>query len=143
MEGHTPHRPHVDAVRIRCGECGEQARRIADVGNPWLDAGIVPYSTMGWRTDPELALTMVERLRFQDDDRSPRELARRGAAEREAAAADLLAAVEGDVQLEHLVGAVRILSHDLEGPEGPRPVDPPRRPGGLEAVGMAHVLDSC
>ena len=49
--GHTPHRPFVDAVKIRCGECGGTASRIPDVGNPWLDAGIVPLSTMGWRTD--------------------------------------------------------------------------------------------
>ena len=27
--------------------------RIGDVGNPWLDAGIVPYSTMGYSTDRE------------------------------------------------------------------------------------------
>ena len=25
--------------------------RIGDVGNPWLDAGIVPYSTLGYNTD--------------------------------------------------------------------------------------------
>jgi len=49
--GHTPHRPWVDAVKIRCPHCGGLASRIADVGNPWLDAGIVPYSTLGYRTD--------------------------------------------------------------------------------------------
>jgi isoleucyl-tRNA synthetase len=27
--------------------------RIPDVGNPWLDAGIVAYSTLAYRTDPE------------------------------------------------------------------------------------------
>ena len=27
--------------------------RIADVGNPWLDAGIVPFSTMHYRTEPD------------------------------------------------------------------------------------------
>jgi isoleucyl-tRNA synthetase len=53
LEGHTPHRPYVDAVRISCPSCGSEARRIADVGNPWLDAGIVPFSTMHYRTDPE------------------------------------------------------------------------------------------
>jgi isoleucyl-tRNA synthetase len=47
--GHTPHRPWVDAVKIRCSRCGETVSRILDVGNPWLDAGIVPYSTMGYR----------------------------------------------------------------------------------------------
>jgi isoleucyl-tRNA synthetase len=47
--GHTPHRPWIDAVKIRCGRCGEIVPRILDVGNPWLDAGIVPFSTMGYR----------------------------------------------------------------------------------------------
>ena len=49
--GHTPHRPWIDAVKIRCRSCGEAVSRILDVGNPWLDAGIVPYSTMGYRHD--------------------------------------------------------------------------------------------
>ncbi len=51
--GHTPHRPWVDAVRIACPECGAEVSRIADVGNPWLDAGIVSFSTLQYRTDRE------------------------------------------------------------------------------------------
>jgi isoleucyl-tRNA synthetase len=46
FEGHSPHRPWVDAVKIACSSCGEPVERIADVGNPWLDAGIVPFSTL-------------------------------------------------------------------------------------------------
>jgi isoleucyl-tRNA synthetase len=53
FEGHTPHRPYVDAVKIRCSGCGEPVGRIADVGNPWLDAGIVPFSTMHYRSEPD------------------------------------------------------------------------------------------
>ncbi|MCA9937573.1 MAG: isoleucine--tRNA ligase [Anaerolineales bacterium] len=49
--GHTPHRPHIDAVKIACSHCGGQATRIADVGNPWLDAGIVAFSTMHYSVD--------------------------------------------------------------------------------------------
>jgi isoleucyl-tRNA synthetase len=49
--GHSPHRPWVDAVKIRCQRCGSSASRVADVGNPWLDAGIVPYSTLGFTGD--------------------------------------------------------------------------------------------
>ncbi|HKG57727.1 MAG TPA: class I tRNA ligase family protein, partial [Candidatus Limnocylindrales bacterium] len=52
FEGHTPHRPYVDAVTIACPGCGEPVSRIADVGNPWLDAGIVPFSTLHYREDP-------------------------------------------------------------------------------------------
>lgn len=53
FEGHTPHRPFVDAVRIACRGCGAPVSRIPDVGNPWLDAGIVPFSTLHYREDPE------------------------------------------------------------------------------------------
>ena len=53
FEGHTPHRPWIDAVKIACPECGATTSRIPDVGNPWLDAGIVSFSTMEYRTDRE------------------------------------------------------------------------------------------
>lgn len=51
FEGHAPHRPWIDLVKIECRHCGSKASRIPDVGNPWLDAGIVPYSTMGYNRD--------------------------------------------------------------------------------------------
>jgi isoleucyl-tRNA synthetase len=44
--GHTPHRPWIDEVKIRCSKCGHLASRVLDVGNPWLDAGIVSFSTL-------------------------------------------------------------------------------------------------
>ncbi len=53
FEGHSPHRPWVDGVEIACASCGGRARRISDVGNPWLDAGIVGFSTLRWTTDPD------------------------------------------------------------------------------------------
>ncbi|MEP6909537.1 MAG: isoleucine--tRNA ligase [Actinomycetota bacterium] len=46
------HRPWVDAVTISCGSCGEDVHRIPEVGDAWLDAGIVPFSTLGWQ-NPE------------------------------------------------------------------------------------------
>jgi isoleucyl-tRNA synthetase len=51
FEGHTPHRPYIDPVRILCSSCGAKVARIKDVGNPWLDAGIVPFSTLHFRDD--------------------------------------------------------------------------------------------
>jgi isoleucyl-tRNA synthetase len=51
FDGNSPHRPYVDAVKIRCEKCGGLATRIEDVGNPWLDAGIVPFSTLGYSSD--------------------------------------------------------------------------------------------
>ncbi|MGC8879408.1 MAG: DUF5915 domain-containing protein, partial [Anaerolineae bacterium] len=51
--GHTPHRPYVDAIKIRCPRCQELMSRVPDVGNPWLDAGIVSFSTLRYRSDRE------------------------------------------------------------------------------------------
>ena len=49
--GHTPHRPYIDAVKLECPKCRATLSRIPDVGNPWLDAGIVPFSTLRYRSD--------------------------------------------------------------------------------------------
>ena len=46
------HRPWIDAVTIRCEQCGGDVARIPEVGDAWLDAGIVPFSTLGWQ-NPE------------------------------------------------------------------------------------------
>ena len=42
-------RPWIDRVPIRCEECGEPVERVKEVGDVWLDAGIVPFSTLGWQ----------------------------------------------------------------------------------------------
>lgn len=59
FEGHTPHRPWIDNVKIKCSKCGKLASRIKDVGNPWLDAGIVPFSTL---IDPK-----TQEVSYMDD----------------------------------------------------------------------------
>ncbi|TML51407.1 MAG: isoleucine--tRNA ligase [Actinobacteria bacterium] len=46
------HRPWIDEVPIRCERCSKEVRRIPEVGDAWLDAGIVPLSTLGWQ-NPE------------------------------------------------------------------------------------------
>ncbi len=44
------HRPWIDDVTIRCEACNrDDVRRIVEVGDAWLDAGIVHFSTLGWR----------------------------------------------------------------------------------------------
>jgi isoleucyl-tRNA synthetase len=45
-------RPWIDRILIRCPGCGADVRRITEVGDVWLDAGIVPFSTLGWE-NPE------------------------------------------------------------------------------------------
>jgi len=46
------HRPWVDEVVISCEKCGtEGLRRVPEVGDAWLDAGIVPFSTLGWQNE--------------------------------------------------------------------------------------------
>jgi isoleucyl-tRNA synthetase len=43
-------RPWIDRVPIRCDACGEAVTRIPEVGDVWLDAGIVPFATLGWES---------------------------------------------------------------------------------------------
>ena len=51
FDGHSPHRPWIDKVKIKHPKTGLIGTRIEDVGNPWLDAGIVPYSTLKYNSD--------------------------------------------------------------------------------------------
>lgn len=44
------HRPWIDDIKIKC-ECGGEVERIKDVGDCWLDAGIVPFSTQKYFED--------------------------------------------------------------------------------------------
>ncbi|MDC1032458.1 class I tRNA ligase family protein [Candidatus Marinimicrobia bacterium] len=53
FEGNSPHRPWIDKVKIKHPESGLIGKRVEDVGNPWLDAGIVPFSTLKYNTDKE------------------------------------------------------------------------------------------
>ncbi|HXH88886.1 MAG TPA: isoleucine--tRNA ligase [Gaiellaceae bacterium] len=43
-------RPWIDDVQISCAKCAEPVQRIQEVGDVWLDAGIVPFSTLGWES---------------------------------------------------------------------------------------------
>ena len=52
-DGHSPHRPWIDAIKIRCSKCDALTERITDVGNAWLDAGIVSFSTLRYNDDPD------------------------------------------------------------------------------------------
>jgi isoleucyl-tRNA synthetase len=49
------HRPWIDAIRIRCQSCGSEVERIPEVGDAWLDAGIVHFSTLGWESPEWIA----------------------------------------------------------------------------------------
>ena len=51
FDGHTPHKPWIDGVKIRSEQTGNLMTRVPDVGNPWLDAGITPFSTTGYNVD--------------------------------------------------------------------------------------------
>ncbi len=47
------HRSWIDEVQIRCPKCDSAVSRVVEVGDCWLDAGIVPYSTLGYFDDPQ------------------------------------------------------------------------------------------
>jgi len=45
------HRPWIDEIKIKCPKCKAETERIKEVGDCWLDAGIVPFSTLKYFTD--------------------------------------------------------------------------------------------
>jgi isoleucyl-tRNA synthetase len=47
------HRPWMDEPKIKCPKCGEIVQRIPEVGDAWLDAGIVAFSTLKYLEDKE------------------------------------------------------------------------------------------
>ena len=47
------HRPWIDEIEIVCPHCGKHVTRIKEVGDCWLDAGIVAFSTLKYFTDKE------------------------------------------------------------------------------------------
>ena len=67
------HRPWIDAVELRLPS-GQRAQRISEVGDCWLDAGIVPFSTLGYSDGPngawskwypaDFAVEMREQIRL-------------------------------------------------------------------------------
>ena len=38
------HRPYIDAVTIKCPECGEQMHRVPEVIDCWFDSGAMPFA---------------------------------------------------------------------------------------------------
>ncbi|MDD4110810.1 MAG: class I tRNA ligase family protein, partial [Clostridia bacterium] len=45
------HRPYIDKIKVKCKKCGNEATRVTEVGDCWLDAGITPFSTKKYFTD--------------------------------------------------------------------------------------------
>jgi len=60
FEGKSPHKPQIDFVKIKCPKCGNIMSRIEPVGNPWLDAGIVSFSTIS-RDNHSAPLYLVDK----------------------------------------------------------------------------------
>ncbi len=67
------HRPWIDQIVIKCPHCGKKVSRVSDVGDCWLDAGVVPFSTLKYLEDraywekwfpADLVLEMIEQVRL-------------------------------------------------------------------------------
>lgn len=67
------HRPWIDDIKIKHPKTGEILTRVTDVGDCWLDAGVVPFSTLKyledkkyWRTwfPADLVCEMIEQIRL-------------------------------------------------------------------------------
>ncbi|MDD4381914.1 MAG: isoleucine--tRNA ligase [Candidatus Dojkabacteria bacterium] len=67
------HRPWIDDIKIKCSKCGKEVGRVPDVGDCWLDAGVVPFSTLNYLEDrtywekwypAEFVTEMIEQVRL-------------------------------------------------------------------------------
>jgi len=59
------HRPYIDEIEIKCPKCGKPIKRVTDVGDCWLDAGIAPFSTMAKEYMPsQVVIEMKEQVRL-------------------------------------------------------------------------------
>ena len=64
------HRPWIDRVVIRCEACEAPVHRIDAVGDAWLDAGIVPFSTLGYLEQQRRVPALVSRRLHHRDARA-------------------------------------------------------------------------
>jgi len=67
------HRPWIDKVVVGCPQDGSESVRVKEVGDAWLDAGVVPFSTLGWQSKSPMwekwfpadyVVEMVEQVRL-------------------------------------------------------------------------------
>lgn len=67
------HKPWIDSVQVSCPTCHKPVSRVPEVGDCWLDAGIVPFSTQQYSTNRpyweqwfpvDLVLEMKEQVRL-------------------------------------------------------------------------------
>ena len=59
------HRPYIDEILITCPKCKKPTKRIPDVGDVWLDAGIAPFSTAAKDYRPmQVVIEMKEQIRL-------------------------------------------------------------------------------
>src|SRR5436190_6190737 len=67
------HRPWIDQVVVACPTCKAESTRVKEVGDCWLDAGVVPFSTLNYVHDrayweqwfpADFVVEMVEQVRL-------------------------------------------------------------------------------
>ena len=67
------HRPWIDQVVVGCPTCKAESTRVKEVGDCWLDAGVVPFSTLDYLHDrayweqwfpADFVVEMVEQVRL-------------------------------------------------------------------------------
>ncbi|MBW3636556.1 MAG: isoleucine--tRNA ligase [Armatimonadetes bacterium] len=60
------HRPWIDEIEIWNAEKTKKLRRIPEVGDAWLDAGIVPFSTVGYNGADDIRMPELK-IAAQDE----------------------------------------------------------------------------
>ena len=73
------HRPWIDEIEITCERCGEAVSRVTEVGDCWLDAGIVPFSTLNYLPEHRGTEGTIRSERGPEAERDKAGVARNGA----------------------------------------------------------------
>ena len=63
------HRPWIDEIQIVCEKCGENVSRVEEVGDCWLDAGIVPFSTLDYLPGHRMINGTIRSLRGPEGEK--------------------------------------------------------------------------
>ena len=63
------HRPWIDDIEITCEKCQKPLTRVSEVGDCWLDAGIVPYSTLNYLPEQKGIAGTIRSIRGPEAER--------------------------------------------------------------------------
>lgn len=60
------HRPYIDEIKLKCGECGKETERIKEVADVWFDSGCMPFAKEKFLKNFSLAKIKNQKLKIKN-----------------------------------------------------------------------------